>query len=673
MEDKEKIRQEMERLRQEIRRHDYLYYVLAQPEISDYEYDMLLKRLEELEQQYPEFITPDSPTQRVAGEPTKEFPVVRHRKPMLSLANTYNEEEVRDFDRRVRTLLRPGETYEYVCELKIDGVAMSLIYENGVLVRGATRGDGEQGDDVTNNIKTIRSIPLKIESDKPYLLNIEVRGEVFFHREALDKLNEERIANGEPPFANPRNAAAGSLKLQDPREVARRPLRMFCYYLDPLVADHPIQAQYECLKLLEELKFPVNRHHKLCRNIDEVIAFWRQWQKKKDTLPYDIDGVVVKVNRLEQQTRLGATAKSPRWAIAFKFPTEQAMTQLVDIQWQVGRTGIVTPVAHLRPVQLLGTTVSRASLHNVDEIRRLDVRIGDYVVLEKGGEIIPKIIRVVKEKRSPEAQPYQPPTTCPACGSPLVRYEGEVALVCENVRCPAQVARRIEHFASRRAMDIEGLGEKVVELLLKNQLINDYGDLYYLKAQDIAILERMGEKSAQNLLQAIEASKRRALDKVIFALGIRYVGEGAARLFAEHFKSLDKLMGASVEELAQIPGIGWKTAKSVFDFFRREANLKVIEKLRQAGVTFKMAEEKPVAMDNRFFQKTFVFTGTLSRYSREQASRLIEERGGMVSNSVSRKTDYVVVGTDPGSKLQKAQRLGVRILTEEEFYQMLGE
>ena len=672
MDDREKARQEIERLRREIRRHDYLYYVLAQPEISDYEYDMLMKRLEELERQYPEFITPDSPTQRVSGEPTKEFPVVRHRTPMLSLSNTYNEEEIRDFDRRVRSLLRPGEPYEYVCELKIDGVAMSLIYENGLLVRGATRGDGHQGDDITNNVRTIRSIPLRVESDDPRLQNIEVRGEIYFERGALDKLNEERIANGEPPFANPRNAAAGSLKLQDPREVARRPLRMFCYYLETIGEDRAVTSQYEALKTLEKLKFPVNPNYRLCKNLEEVIEFWREWQEKKEELPYDIDGVVVKLNSYEQQRRLGATAKSPRWAIAFKFPTEQAITKLLDIQWQVGRTGTVTPVAILEPVQLLGTTVSRATLHNLDEIRRLDVRIGDYIVLEKGGEIIPKIVRVVKEKRSPDSKPYEPPTRCPACNSPLVRYEGEVALLCENIRCPAQVARRIEHFAARRAMDIEGLGEKVVELLLKNNLIQDYGDLYYLKAKDIAVLERMGEKSASNLLQALEESKKRPLERLIFALGIRYVGEGAARLLAEHFGSIDRLQAATVEEIAQVQGIGEKTAQSVYDFFRKQENLVVLEKLRKAGLRFEQVEEAPAEVDERFYQKTFVFTGSLSRFSRDEASRLVEERGGIPSNSVSRKTDYVVVGKDPGSKLQKAQKLGVRILKEEEFYRMLG-
>jgi len=671
--EKEKIREEIERLRREIRHHDYLYYVLAQPEISDYEYDMLMKRLEELEKQYPEFITSDSPTQRVSGEPTKIFPVVRHRKPMMSLANTYNEEEIRDFDRRVRSLLRPDEDYEYVCELKIDGVAMSLLYENGLLVRGATRGDGEQGDDVTNNVKTIRSIPLRLETNDSDLQNIEVRGEIFFLRKDLVKLNEERMEQGEPLFANPRNAAAGSLKLQDAREVARRPLKMFCYWIDPLRPDHKIKTHLQGLKTMKELHFPVNPHYRLCKTIGEVIQYWEEWGKKRETLPYDIDGIVVKVNDLDQQERLGSTAKSPRWAIAFKFKAEQVETRLKDIVWQVGRTGVVTPVAILEPVQILGTTVSRATLHNVEELERLDVRVGDYVILEKGGDVIPKIIRVVKEKRPAGLPPYQPPTTCPVCGSRLVKHPGEVALRCENVACPEQVARRIEHFASRRAMDIEGLGDKVVDLLLKNKLISDYGDLYFLKMEDIARLERMGEKSATNLIEAIEKSKHQSLERVIFALGIPFVGEGAARLLADRFRSLDALMQASEEELAGIEGIGEKTARSIREFFANPENRKVIAKLRQAGVRFSREEEKPLAVDERFAGKTFVFTGALTRYSRDEAGELVRQRGGKVSNSVSKKTDYVVVGADPGSKYQKAQQLGVKILTEDEFYQMLGD
>ncbi len=498
------IRQEIEKLRAEINRHDYLYYVLAQPEITDQQYDLLMKRLEELEKKYPQFITPDSPTQRVSGEPTKIFPVVRHRKPMLSLSNTYNEEDIRDFDRRVQSLLASNESYEYVCELKIDGLAVSLIYENGIFQRAATRGDGEQGDDVSKNVKTIRSLPLRLHTSKDFLKNIEVRGEVYLHRDDLIQLNKERVENGELPFANPRNAAAGSLKLQDPRLVAQRPLKMFCYWIEPLSEDHPIKTHYDGLNILRELRFPVNPHYCLCKNISEVIQFWEEWQKKREDIPYDIDGIVVKVNLIQQQHRLGSTAKSPRWAIAFKFQTEQTQTLLKDIVWQVGRTGVVTPVAILEPVQLLGTTVSRATLHNVEELQRLDTRIGDYVVLEKGGDVIPKVVRVVLEKRKSHVKPYIPPTDCPVCHSLLIRETGEVALRCTNVACPEQVARRIEHFASRRAMDIEGLGEKIIDLLLKNGLIKDYGDLYFLRHEQLANLERMGDKSASKLLEAIE-------------------------------------------------------------------------------------------------------------------------------------------------------------------------
>ncbi|MEJ2535620.1 MAG: NAD-dependent DNA ligase LigA, partial [Calditrichia bacterium] len=537
-ENKAQAEKEIRRLREEINRHDYLYYVKTQPEISDYEYDMLMKKLEELEKQW-NLVSPDSPTQRVSGEPIKTFRVVRHRKAMMSLSNTYNEEEIRDFDRRVRSLLESNESYEYVCELKIDGLAISLLYEDGKFTRAATRGDGEQGDDVTHNVKTIRSIPLNIPSDKSDFQNIEVRGEVYFQRDDLLPLNKEREENGEAPFANPRNAAAGSLKLQDARIVARRPLRLFCYWVEPLETTSLIKTQYEGLELLKDLHFPLNPNYRLCKNVDEVIRYWQEWQSKRHSLPYDIDGIVAKVNKIEQQDRLGATAKSPRWAIAFKFKTEQAESRLKDIIWQVGRTGVVTPVAILEPVQLMGTTVSRATLHNVDELERLDIRINDHVILEKGGDVIPKIIEVVKSKRPKESVPYTPPTRCPVCNSPLVREPEEVALRCENVACPEQVSRRIEHFASRRAMDIEGLGYKIVELLLKNKLIGDYGDIYSLKKETLADLERMGEKSAANLINAIQASKEQPLERVIYSLGIPFVGEGAARILAEYFHSID--------------------------------------------------------------------------------------------------------------------------------------
>jgi DNA ligase (NAD+) len=669
--DKEKIREEIIKLRKEIQHHNYLYYVLAQPTISDFEYDKLMEKLGALEGKFPEFVTPDSPTQRVSGEPTKIFPVVRHRKQMLSLANTYNEEEIRDFDRRVRSLLEEDEPYEYVCELKIDGLAISLIYENGVLARAATRGDGQQGDDVTRNVRTILSLPMKLDSDQTDLMNIEVRGEIYYPLKEFDRLNAYRVTNGEPAFANPRNAAAGSIKLQDAKEVARRPLQVFCYYLDFLNESRSIKSHYDSLKTLEKLYFPVNPNYRFCKTIAEVIDYWNSWQAKRETLPYDVDGVVVKVNHLNQQERLGATAKSPRWAIAFKFSTEQAVTKLEAINWQVGRTGTLTPVAILSPIKLMGTTVKRATLHNLDEIGRLDVRIGDEVLVEKGGDIIPKILRV--EKRSQNSTVYQEPKNCPVCQSPLLKPEGEVALICENVRCPAQVSRRIEHFASRYAMDIEGLGDKIVDLFLNKKLIEDYGDLYTLKAQDISELERMGEKSAENIIEAIEKSKNQPLEKLIFALGIRFVGEGAARLLADHFHSLDSLMNASFEEIDGIDGIGEKTAGSVLEFFKKEENLKVIGKLREAGLKFQEEKkEKATHVDKRFNGKTFVFTGTLVHFTRDEAKQATKERGGMVTGSVSKNTDYVVAGENAGSKYQKAKQLNIKILTEEEFRGMLG-
>ncbi len=669
-ENKAQAEKEIRSLREEINRHDYLYYVKAQPEISDYEYDMLMKKLEELEKQW-DLISPDSPTQRVSGEPIKTFRVVRHRKAMMSLSNTYNEEEIRDFDRRVRSLLESNESYEYVCELKIDGLAISLLYEDGKFTRAATRGDGEQGDEVTHNVKTIRSIPLNIPSDKSDFQNIEVRGEVYFQRDDLLPLNKEREENGEAPFANPRNAAAGSLKLQDARIVARRPLRLFCYWVEQLEATSRIKTQYEGLELLKDLHFPLNPNYRLCKNVDEVIRYWQEWQAKRHSLPYDIDGIVAKVNKIEQQNRLGATAKSPRWAIAFKFKTEQAESRLKDIIWQVGRTGVVTPVAILEPVQLMGTTVSRATLHNVDELERLDIRINDHVILEKGGDVIPKIIEVVKSKRPKDSVPYKPPTRCPVCNSPLVREPEEVALRCENVACPEQVSRRIEHFASRRAMDIEGLGYKIVELLLKNKLIGDYGDIYSLKKETLADLERMGEKSATNLINAIQASKEQPLERVIYSLGIPFVGEGAARILAEYFHSIDKLMESSGEELAEVDGVGEKTAASIKDFFANDRNQKVIQKLRQAGVRFEEADKSQKQVDDRFEGKTFVLTGSLENYTRDEASEAIRLRGGKVSGSVSKNTDYVVAGTDPGSKLDKARELNVTVLNEDEFRKML--
>ncbi len=671
--DKNEAQQEIESLRSRIRRHDYFYYVLAKPEISDYEYDMLMKRLETLESKYPELITSDSPTQRVSGEPTKIFQVVRHRKPMMSLSNTYNEEEIRDFDRRVRSLLQENESYEYVCELKIDGLAISLLYENALLSRAATRGDGEQGDDVTKNVKTIKSIPLKLNTGSSDLQNLEVRGEIYLHRSDLVSLNIEREKNGEIPFANPRNAAAGSLKLQDPRQVAKRSLRMFCYWIELLQENPAFKTHSEGLQTMQKLLFPVNPNFKKCDHIDEVINYWKKWQSKRHSVPYDIDGIVVKINRYDQQSRLGSTAKSPRWSIAFKFETEQTETVLREIIWQVGRTGVVTPVAVLDPVQLMGSTVSRATLHNVEELQRLDVRIGDHVILEKGGDVIPKIVRVVSEKRPAGTSPYIPPAFCPVCGSTLVREPGEVALRCENVACPEQVARRIAHFASRRAMDIEGLGEKVTELLLENDLIRDYGDLYFLENEKVAQLERMGEKSAANLLDSISKSKKNTLTKVIFALGIPFVGEGAARLLADRFRSLNALMNTTINDIDEIEGIGEKTAQSVMDFFQNTDNIKVIDKLKRGGVN--LEEQKPLSAKEKgnLSGKTFVFTGSLEQFSRDEASKLVRERGGKITGNVSANTDYVVSGAKTGSKYQKALKLGIKILTEAQFLKILED
>lgn len=671
--DSSQAKKKIKQLRETLNDHDYRYYVLAQPTISDYEYDMMMKDLEALEKEFPEHASDHSPSKRVSGTPTKNFPVVKHIKPMLSLSNTYNEEEIRDFDRRVRELLGDGTTYEYVCELKIDGAAMSLVYRNGQMERAATRGDGEQGDEVTNNVKTIRSLPLELKDAEPALQNLEVRGEIYYPLDKFAELNEKRVAQGEAPYANPRNSAAGTLKLQDSQEVDRRPLRMFCYYFDQLGNNDTITNHLEAIKTLERLRFPVNPNYSLCKSVEEVIAYWQKWSTERHDLNYDIDGIVVKVNSFTQQQILGSTAKSPRWAIAFKFATEQAETTLHGIRWQVGRTGTVTPVADLEPVLLLGTTVARASLHNADEIERLDVRIGDQVLIEKGGEIIPKIVQVLTGKRPKEGlAPYQPPTTCPVCDTPLIKPEGEVALICENPFCAAQVAGAISHFASRKALDIEGLGEKAVELLVEEKLIKDYGDLYSLKLEDIAGLERMGEKSAANLLDGLEQSKSRPLSRFIFGLGIRYVGSGAARLLADAFNSIDSIATAGEAELAAVDGIGEKTAISVRSFFASEQNQLVMQKLRNAGMPF---SQEPVAVTTEALNsdiagKTFVFTGTLEQLKRDEAAERVLKRGGKVSGSVSKKTGYVVVGADPGSKYKKAQQLGVSILTEAEFIEL---
>lgn len=662
------VRHRIEELIKEINEHDYKYYVLAQPDISDYDYDGLMKELQRLEQEHPEFIKADSPTRRVSGEPTKEFPTVSHRFPMLSLANTYNEDEFRDFDKRIRNILGETVTIEYIAELKIDGLAVSILYSDGLFVRGATRGDGTQGDDITPNLRTIRSIPLKIRDTDNLADEFEVRGEVYLPRQKFELINKEREEQGEDLYMNPRNVAAGTLKIQDASVVAARGLQIFVYSLH---TNNEITSSfhYENLQLLKKAGFPVNPYLKRCATIEDVIEYVNLWESKRATLPYDIDGIVVKVNSIAQQLELGSTAKSPRWAIAYKFKALKAETIIRDVTWQVGRTGIVTPVAELQPVLLAGTTVSRATLHNVDEIKRKDIRIGDAVFVEKGGDIIPKVVAVISEKRSPESKELIIPEFCPVCGTPLKRIEGEAALRCFNFDCPEQVSRRIEHFAARGAMDIAGLGAAMVDLLVEKKLIKNVADLYTLEKEDIAVLERMGDKSAENLINGLNESRKQPLSRLIFALGIPYIGTTAAKLLSKHLGSLEKIKNSSMDELASIDGIGGKMAQSVVEFFTNTENLLIAQRLSEYGLT--VEEKNQRSAGGRFEGFIFVLTGTLPSMTREDASALIEEHGGKTSSSVSVKTNYVLAGEKAGSKLEKAQKLGIPVLSEDEFRSML--
>jgi DNA ligase (NAD+) len=656
----------IEKLHEEIHNHGYRYYVLAEPTISDFEYDKLYAELKKLEEEFPELITPDSPTQRVGGEPTKKFPSVTHATPMLSLSNSYSEEDVREFDKRVRSLI-PNQAYKYVCELKFDGIAVSLKYVNGIFSVGATRGDGFQGDEITNNLKTVHSIPLKIKSKDKSQNDIEVRGEVFMLKDEFLKMNEERELSGEKFFANPRNATAGTLKLQDPKLVAERPLNVFCYYLN--AGGSTIASHFDSLKTLKELKFPVNPHNKLCNSIDEVIEFWKGWESKREELPYDIDGVVVKVDSLRQQEALGAIAKSPRWAFAFKFTSRKAETKLLDIKLQVGRVGTITPVAHLQPVLIGGTTVSRASLYNEDYIQEHDIRINDTVVVEKGGDVIPKVTSVIKEKRSSHASKFAFASKCPECGSKIYKLEGEVNYYCEHNECPAQVKGRITHWASRGAMDISGLGEMIVSQLVDSKIIFSVGDLYSLYKQNNKLfsLEGWREKSVQNLLDGIEDSKQKPYHRVLFALGIRHVGAGVAQILSGAYPSIDKLLAVSNEELQNTYEIGPKIAESISRYFADKHNRELIKRLKDAGLKF---EAEQVAL-TPLTGKTFVLTGTLSSMTREETKEEIEKRGGRVASTVSKSIDYLIIGVDAGSKLDKAKKLGVELWDEEKFLSIL--
>ena len=664
------IARDIAKLKDEIRRHDELYYVNDAPEISDREYDLLLQKLQELEQANPELITPDSPSQRVGGRPAEGFPEVVHTRPMMSLDNSYNIDELRAFDERCRRLAE-GRALEYVAELKIDGLSLSLQYENGVLMRGVTRGDGRIGEDVTQNARTIRSVPLRLRPEAKGIDGpLEVRGEVFIPLDVFQRTNAEREEAGEPRFANPRNAAAGAIRQLDPKLVARRKLDMFVY--DLIVGGRkPFATHSQSLEWLEKAGFRVNTHRKVCKNIDEVINFADEQEKLRDELGYEIDGLVVKVNSTALQDEFGATQKAPRWAIAYKYPARQASTKVLDIVVQVGRTGALTPVAHLEPVFLAGTTVSRATLHNEDEIKRLRLKIGDWVMIEKSGEIIPKVLSVITAKRTGAEKPFQPPKNCPVCGGLISRPEGEVVARCVAADCQAQLVGRLLHFASRRAMRIEGLGDVLAIQMVEANLVKDVGDLYSLTLDQVAALPRMARKSATNLLEQIEASKSRELTNLIYALGIRHVGERTAGILAHEMGSLDRLIESSVEELDAIPEIGLTVAESVRDWFDDEGNRTLCDRLRTAGVNTESSRKNSGTVDERFAGKQFVLTGTLSSFSRDEAKAQIEARGGRVNSSVSKKTDYVVAGEAAGSKLDKAEALGVTVIDESAFKTML--
>jgi DNA ligase (NAD+) len=663
---RKEAQQRVDELRELLNRANEAYYVEAQPFISDKEFDEALAELNQLEQEF-DLVTSDSPTQRVGGEPTKEFTTVRHPVPMLSLDNTYNDEELFDFDRRVKDILGHDD-FSYFTELKFDGAALRLRYEDGDLTLGATRGDGSSGDDITTNVKTLENIPLHLEDSPPEV--IEVRGEAYMEREAFARLNEHRDEEGLNAFANPRNATAGSLKMQDPKAVARRPIKMFCFDLLNDQLDREL-TQHQKMEHLERYGLPVCQHHEVCDDIQAVWAVIERWDELRHDMPYQTDGVVIKVNESRFREELGSTAKAPRWAIAYKFKAEQAETTINDITLQVGRLGTITPVAELEPVFLAGTTVKRASLHNEDEIHRKDIRKGDEVLIEKAGEIIPQVIRVLNSNRPNRPDPFSMPEHCPACHEELVQLDDEVAWRCINPECPPQVRNRIEHFASRDAMDIDGLGESIVDQLVAHKLVHNFADLYALTIEDIVPLERMAQKSAQNLVNAIEDSKQQAFERVLHGLGIRFVGKTVARDLAKHLKTIDALIEAREEELTAINSIGPAIAESVVKFFKNPKNKEIIEELREQGLTLEYEEEE---LSSRALEdKTFVLTGSLPSLTRKDAKALIEKHGGKATSSVSGNTDYLLAGENPGSKYQKAEKLDVEIIDEATFFEMIGE
>ncbi|WP_027878745.1 NAD-dependent DNA ligase LigA [Mesoflavibacter zeaxanthinifaciens] len=661
------IEQQITQLRDELRQHNYNYYVLDNPTISDYEFDIKLKELQALEAAHPEFYDANSPTLRVGGEVTKNFKTVVHAHRMYSLDNSYSLEDLKDWETRIKKLV-DGDV-QYTCELKYDGASINLTYKNGALVQAVTRGDGVQGDDVTANVKTINSVPLQLKP--PFPEQFEIRGEIVLPFEGFNKMNEERIANGEEPYRNPRNTASGSLKLQDSAEVAKRPLDCLLYGL--VGSNFNFTTQFESLERARQMGFKAPKESKLCNTIDEVFEFINHWDHARHELPYETDGVVVKVNSLYQQEELGFTAKAPRWAMAYKFKAEQVSTVLNEITYQVGRTGAITPVANLEPVELAGTIVKRASLHNADQIEKLDIRVGDTVYVEKGGEIIPKIIAVNLEERPADSKPTEYITNCPECNTPLERIEGEAKHYCPNYNgCNPQIIGRIQHYISRKAMDIEGLGGETVALLVNAGLINNFADLYELTKEDILPLERMAEKSADNLITGIETSKQIPFERVLFAIGIRFVGETVAKKLAKHYKSIDALQNASIEELINVDEIGTKIAESVVDFFSNEDNQKIISRLKSYGVQLEISAEKLANQTNKLEGNIFVVSGVFYQVSRTELKKLIEDNGGKVSSSISSKTNYVVAGDKMGpSKKEKAEKIGVEIISEEDFLLMI--
>jgi DNA ligase (NAD+) len=667
-----KIKLKIEKLREQIRQHDHNYYVLNEPKISDYDYDILLSELVKLEEENPELITPDSPTQRVGSDLTTEFNAVQHAVPMLSLSNSYNSEELYAFDKRIKETLdrSPEEKITYVAELKIDGVSASLIYTDGYFTLAATRGDGTTGEEITTNVRTIKSIPLKTRETKyKFGSRLEVRGEIFMPVDGFRKMNEEREKEGLKLFANPRNSTAGTLKLLDPKIVSNRPLEIFTYYL--FEGDNQLGRHSEKLEALKELGFNVNPNFEVCNGIDAVLKFCEAWEKKRSTLPYEIDGVVVKVDSIEDQNTLGSIARSPRWAVAYKFKAQQVSTKLNNVTWQVGRTGALTPVAELEPVFLAGSTVSRATLHNIDEINRKDLRIGDTVVIEKGGDVIPKVVEVILQKRGKNSKNISAPEKCPVCNTQLHFPEEEVAIYCENSECPAQIKGRINHFAARGAMDIEGLGEAIVDILVDNGFLKSYADIYILHKhrEELIKIERFGEKSIDNLLASIEKSKEQQFPRVLFAIGIRFVGTGVAQKLVDTFSSIEELEKADQEEIENVHEIGPRISASVKRFFSDEHNRHNVNRLKEYGLKFKHAKKN---VENSYLNNmSFVLTGTLETMSRENAKEKILELGGKFVSSVSKKTDYVVVGENPGSKAEKAKALGVKILSEKEFINLL--